>query len=49
MTPENKVITGSGMFTTQWAYNAADKVTSMSYPMNNLGQVDEQLIFAYNR
>jgi YD repeat-containing protein len=40
MTQENKLVGTSDKLTTQWAYNAADKLTSMSYPMKDLGQVD---------
>jgi hypothetical protein len=39
MTQENKIVGTSDKFTTQWIYNSADKVTSMSYPMKDLGQV----------
>jgi RHS repeat-associated protein len=35
MTQESKVITGSGTFKTQWGYNSADMVNSMTYPGDN--------------
>jgi YD repeat-containing protein len=41
MSQENKIVGTSDKFTTQWAYNAADKLISMSYPMKDLGQVDD--------
>jgi hypothetical protein len=37
MSQENKIVGTSDKFTTQWAYNAADRVVSMSYPMKDLG------------
>jgi YD repeat-containing protein len=41
MSQENKLVGTTDKFTTQWAYNAADRVVSMSYPMKDLGQVDD--------
>lgn len=35
MTQESKVITGSGTFKTQWSYNSADLVVTMTYPGDN--------------
>jgi len=41
MTQENRIGGTSDKFTTQRAYISGDQVTSLSYPMNNLGQVEE--------
>jgi YD repeat-containing protein len=40
-TQESKTITGSGTYVTQWAYNTADRMTSMTYPGG------EQVNFVY--
>jgi RHS repeat-associated protein len=48
LTQESKVISGSGTFLTQWAYNAADQVTSMTYPGGNAGQAGEVVSYAYH-
>ncbi|MEZ4616313.1 MAG: hypothetical protein R2867_12540 [Caldilineaceae bacterium] len=34
LTKESKTISGSGTYITQWAYDSADQVTSMTYPDN---------------
>ena len=45
---ETKTVTGSGTFMTQWGYNSADLVAWMKYPADNLGNVGEQLFYAYH-
>ncbi|GAB4580386.1 MAG: hypothetical protein Fur0022_31270 [Anaerolineales bacterium] len=35
VTQETKTITGSGTFVTQWSYNSADMLHTMTYPANN--------------
>ena len=50
LTQETKVIsgTGGGTFVTGWAYDAADRVATMTYPGGNGGQVGETVTTTYN-
>jgi RHS repeat-associated protein len=45
---ESKAITGSGTFLTQWSYNSADLVDSMTYPGDNAGNAGEVVSFSYH-
>ena len=47
MTQETKTITGSGTFVTQWGYNSADLLTTMTYPANNSSGTGETVTFTY--
>jgi RHS repeat-associated protein len=41
-------VTGSGIFRTQWSYNAADLPVWMKYPADNAGSLGETVNFTYN-
>ena len=47
MTQETKVITSSGTFKTQWSYNSADLVSSMTYPADASGNTGEVVNYTY--
>ena len=47
MLTESKVITGSGTFLTQWTYNSADQILTMTYPGNASNGAGEQIAYAY--
>ncbi len=49
VTSETKAISGPGSFKTQYAYNSADMMTSMTYPGNNSNGAGETVTFGYNR
>ena len=50
VTKETKVIggTGGGTFMTQWSYDAADRVSVLTYPGGKGGQAGEQVKHVYN-
>ncbi len=45
---EDKTITGSGRFVTEWSYNSADLVEWMKYPGDNLGNAGEKVTYNYH-
>jgi RHS repeat-associated protein len=45
---ESKAITGSGTFLTQWTYNQADLVATMTYPGDNAGNTGEVITYSYH-
>jgi RHS repeat-associated protein len=47
MTQESKAITGSGTFKTQWGYNSADLVSTMTYPADASGNAGEVVTYTY--
>ncbi len=47
MTQETKAISGSGTFVTQWTYNSADLMATMTYPANNSSGTGETVTFTY--
>jgi RHS repeat-associated protein len=48
LTKEVKAINGAGTFMTQWAYNAADQVQTMTYPGGADGSAGEVVTNTYN-
>jgi len=40
---------GGGSFLTQWTYNSAGLVTSLTYPGGNSGQAGEEVQYTYNK
>jgi YD repeat-containing protein len=47
VTQETKTNSGSSTFFTQWGYNSADLVSSMTYPGGNGGQAGEVVNYTY--
>ena len=48
VTSETQTITNGGTFLTQWGYNNADLVTSMTYPLDFSGDSGEKVTYGYN-